>query len=1351
MATDLHPVQPVSAAKKHEAFVSAQLARARLRIRSLDLAAAGLGLLILTLVYGLVLALCDRWLELSALVRQIAFALYAVGGCVYLGLYVIRPLFRPINPYYTARRLEDTVPHAKNSIVNWLDLHQQAIAPAFRNAIGQQAARDLADADVEQAISARRTSWMGAAAAGLFVCLLILFVLGPRQFMSLMSRAFAPFVEAPIATRTRILIEQPEGGDVTIPIGQAVRFVAWVEGRIPENSSPEALRLLYRYNPSDPYQTRLLEQGESTRQWFANLLASEVHNGFWYKMAGGDAETAEYHVGVRSTPLLTGFDVTYHYRPYLGWPDRITHDQNLQDLRGTEITLLARTNRTVKDGLLGIEGQKETMAGELVADDPQALRFHLRLDKDGNYRIWFRSVENERNTDPMAYTIRVLQDHPPQVELTKPGEDTELPANGVLHLEGSANDDFGIASLNLRMKLENGTVLQPKPYRKGEALRRGDGSFPQMLAYHDFVELDKLQRDDGKPIESLPVGAKLEYWLEAVDNCDYPGPNTGASKHFTVTIRAADPNQKKQAQDRQEARQEQQKHEKKQDQDLQKQKREGSDRPQEQNPPPEANPQNQEGGQQNEDELNKQKEKIENAIKKNEQQQKSGEKGENGGQTQESNGQGKSDNASEKPMNQGQGNGKEGGEPKPQANQNKNSGKPDANTQKQEQKGDGQAGSRSEANSEKQGGQQNKERRTDPGMNEGNQQRKETAPNQPNGANSTGQDAQPRPKPNTDAQPQDRTTPPSGTGEKSTEPKRNEGTAGQNAEKKEQNPNPGQGERKNEQQPAQPNTGQQTAGEKSGADRKPSSKPDAGSQPNTGNKSDSGAEKPEKPEKKGAAQEGAKPEKAPPKSEERQGAKAGSEQEKNREPQGKDGQASGDQKRDGQSEKAEKKGSSQSGSKQEAGQSKGEEKQGTGSENAPQQNPKQPSGNPPAGEKQERGTSGQQPEKGPQQGAPEKRGSQDESNADNRRPTKSQQQEKNQNPTAKGTQGANEAEKKDPTGSGSGQTDQRQPSKPDGSGAAQAREKAKEEITRLSEALKSSEEKTRSDARKRLEKLRKQAQDPAARQAAADALEKSDRESTGKPEQKDSGSKPAASTERSETQAGGKDGETRPRPEKGEQGNQNPAIQKGENGTGQSDSTKGERKSRDRTDTQGKSEPAPGERHDQAPPSQKPGGSGGSSGRSGQEPAAENPKSDSSRDDRPNREQDPPQPPASPNAAFEKRAGEMQLDDIKKRINKDVLNQLNMTQEDFDKFAKAYAEMLKRKQPSAPDKETLATPQRGNRTSPNQNLRRVDPREQSKDGKMQRLGPGAAPLEFRDAYREFSRKISELEQPKDKK
>src|SRR5262249_194192 len=226
MATDLQPVRSEATSKsafgnKYEAFAEEQLTRARRRIRWLDLAGGGLGFLVLQLAYGLLMALCDRWLELASLTRQLAFVAYLLAAGVYSAFLLGGVLLRRINPYYAALRLERTLPAAKNSVVNWLDLRQQNVVPAFRSAIGYQAPKDLAKADMEQGVSTGRTSWVGGMAGGLFVVLLILFVFGPHQFFSLMNRAFRPFLEVTIPTRTRLSVTKPQNGDLTLPLGRA--------------------------------------------------------------------------------------------------------------------------------------------------------------------------------------------------------------------------------------------------------------------------------------------------------------------------------------------------------------------------------------------------------------------------------------------------------------------------------------------------------------------------------------------------------------------------------------------------------------------------------------------------------------------------------------------------------------------------------------------------------------------------------------------------------------------------------------------------------------------------------------------------------------------------------------------------------------------------------------------------------------------------------------------------------------------------------------------------------------------------------------------------------------------------
>src|ERR1700722_13135742 len=179
MATDLGQSKAAPTAK-YEAFVLAQLARTGQRIRALDLTAALLVFAAGTLAYAVAVVLLDRWLDLAPVVRQTACVVYLLTSAVYLTVFVVLPLSRRINPYFAARQLERTLPGAKNSVVNWLDLHDEDLPSAIRGAVGQRAARDLGRADLEKAVNARRTYIAASVAAFCALAFLIaFFVFGP--------------------------------------------------------------------------------------------------------------------------------------------------------------------------------------------------------------------------------------------------------------------------------------------------------------------------------------------------------------------------------------------------------------------------------------------------------------------------------------------------------------------------------------------------------------------------------------------------------------------------------------------------------------------------------------------------------------------------------------------------------------------------------------------------------------------------------------------------------------------------------------------------------------------------------------------------------------------------------------------------------------------------------------------------------------------------------------------------------------------------------------------------------------------------------------------------------------------
>src|SRR5262245_58862287 len=388
MASVQEPVK--QAGTRHERFVQDQISQATRRVRMLDVMAAGLGLTIGVLAFGLPMILIDRWLQLPSLARQAAFLIFAAVALTYTWFVLLRPFRKRINPYYAAKQVEQTIPDAKNSLVNWLDLHDENLPPSVRDAIGQRAAEDLETSDVEQAIKGKHLVWLGTAAAVLGVGLFLAFAaMRHDQFFSLLDRAFNPFNSGAIAGQTRITVTVPEGGNAVVPVNRSVEITVEVKGEIPEPNRPDSLTLLFRHNPDDPnWESKPLDQSaEHHTIWTCRVRPDQVQNGFWYKVVGGDGQTPVYRVQVRSSPMLTRFDITYKYRPYLHWPERTVNDANLDCIRGTEITLIAYANRNLKDGKM-VDGQNHLLAtGTLIPSQPDAVKFSIVPDRDAKYRI----------------------------------------------------------------------------------------------------------------------------------------------------------------------------------------------------------------------------------------------------------------------------------------------------------------------------------------------------------------------------------------------------------------------------------------------------------------------------------------------------------------------------------------------------------------------------------------------------------------------------------------------------------------------------------------------------------------------------------------------------------------------------------------------------------------------------------------------------------------------------------------------------------------------------------------------------------------------------------------------------
>ncbi|MCZ2340922.1 MAG: hypothetical protein LC104_03895, partial [Bacteroidales bacterium] len=558
MASVLEPQPTPSQA---ESRVEAELRRATHAIRTTDLLTGIATVAAVILTYAVLLMLVDRQWELPNWSRQLSLAgLLALVGILGYRM-IVRPLRSVINPRFAARRVESTVEGATNAVINWVDLRERNLPASVRTAIGTEAAQELADADRNRTVDTRPMLWMGGLAAFLLAVLAVMFVIcKPPQFFSLLGRAFNPFTSVAIASQTQIRLMKPADGDVSIPTGEPLTIAVEIDGRVPDPESPERVRLQYRHNLAAEYEEYPLTVAATHREWSAQLPDYIIQNGFSYRIAAGDAVTPEYRVSVRTRPQFTSYEVLYTFPDYLRMQPEIGHEPRIEAYRGTQVTLIATTNRELRVAKLQFSDRADALTGVVDADNPTAARFTFTLDQSLTYRLLFEPRSGESGLASPIFPIKVLEDFPPTVVIDQPADaEQPIPANGTLTIDGTIGDDFGIDTVTLKLQLlgDPGTPLTPKPYLNGanrSFRREADGTFPTSLMYKDSLALNALQDSTGKPI-ALQEGMTLEYWLEATDNCTVPRPHVGRSavKRIRVLPPIVEPAQKA-AQDQNAAR-----------------------------------------------------------------------------------------------------------------------------------------------------------------------------------------------------------------------------------------------------------------------------------------------------------------------------------------------------------------------------------------------------------------------------------------------------------------------------------------------------------------------------------------------------------------------------------------------------------------------------------------------------------------------------------------------------------------------------------------------------------------------------------------------------------------------------
>jgi len=493
-------------ADRHYRFLLAQLAGLRRRAVFLDLSAG----LILALAVGL--GLGWAWIGLEALLylsppfrtgMGLVVATLTGGSLVF---YLGGRLPARLSRRRFSLHVERCCPELRQRLISALELWGRPRALRLYSAdllaaTVAAAAGALQSADRRAILDfrplkthARYLGLVAGLAAGTFV----LFSGGMAAALHRCAHPLTAFVREP---RTRIGVVP---GDLEIVKGEDATIKIHFQGR-----RPRTARVLRREIETAPWRGEeiIVERADSLTYTF-----KQVRGSFSYQIRAGDGSSPVHQVAVIDPPSVSRLRLKYQYPAYSRLPVRIEEESgDIHSLAGTRVDF-------------EIIASKRLKTAALVRDDtlrrPARVRANrayvdLEVTCSGHYHVELEDVKGVANRDPIRYAIEVLADAPPRVTVTDPGRDMDLPESMQILLAAEAVDDFGIQSLSLVHRINDG---------EEQDLSLDFQAAPEVnLTYLWDLSASSLLPED-----------RVYYRIEALDNDQVSGPKKSISREYVL-------------------------------------------------------------------------------------------------------------------------------------------------------------------------------------------------------------------------------------------------------------------------------------------------------------------------------------------------------------------------------------------------------------------------------------------------------------------------------------------------------------------------------------------------------------------------------------------------------------------------------------------------------------------------------------------------------------------------------------------------------------------------------------------------------------------------------------------------
>lgn len=448
--------------------------------------------------------------ENAIVAARVAGALAVIAAAA---VFLVRPLRRRVSDEQVALYLEEHEPTLQNTLISALESEGAAGSSAFARRTLEQAIERCRDIEDGRRVDRRDLKRFATAFAVTAVIGVVLTGFGPPLFRQGAGALLNPFGEAAAANPYRIAVTP---GDATIARGADQVVTATLFGWEARGGGiAQQVEIHMRTAGDSTFQSLPLTAMEDAAAY--EVLLFDVAEPTEYYVEADGIRSQLFRIDVADLPYVERIELEYDYPDFTGLPNETVEDGgDIIALRGTRVVVRARTTMPVAGARILLEG------GRAVRMQPNAagvMEGGIVVAAEGSYTIELTTQDSASLAGSARYLIDVIDDRGPGVRLSRPGHDIRPTTVEEVFVEASAEDDFGVARLELVYSVNGGAET-------AIPLVSGGRPLPEVSAGHTFY----LEELDLRP------GDLIAYHARATDNSG-GGGKVVTSDIFFMNIR----------------------------------------------------------------------------------------------------------------------------------------------------------------------------------------------------------------------------------------------------------------------------------------------------------------------------------------------------------------------------------------------------------------------------------------------------------------------------------------------------------------------------------------------------------------------------------------------------------------------------------------------------------------------------------------------------------------------------------------------------------------------------------------------------------------------------------------------